>query len=246
MKIVCYKKKKNGLYEVYLSDNRCLELYEDVILKYELLIRSNIDDNTIESVINENRYYVFYYMALKFIKVRRRSVKEVNDKLYNTGCSSNMIFDILNKLIFQNYLNDSDYASSFVNEQIITTSRGPLKIKAELLKKGVEESIIDDALLQFDKDTQKEKLHKIIGKLIKANKTRSNQALKRKIVSDLLSQGFSSSDILTVYDSFDVSSEDDIKKKEYEKLYKKLSKKYSGRELDLKIKEKMYQKGFYN
>ena len=31
---------------------------------------------------------------------------------------------------------------------------------------------------------------------------------------------------------------------EYKKVYDKLSKKYSGRELEYKVKEKMYQKGF--
>ena len=35
----------------------------------------------------------------------------------------------------------------------------------------------------------------------------------------------------------------DIAKREYEKLYKRLSRKYSGKELEYKIKEKLYQKG---
>ena len=38
----------------------------------------------------------------------------------------------------------------------------------------------------------------------------------------------------------------DIMKKEYDKLYKKLSKKYRGKELEYKIKQKLYQKGFYH
>ena len=37
--------------------------------------------------------------------------------------------------------------------------------------------------------------------------------------------------------------EDDIAKKEYEKLYAKYSRKYSGLELQRKIKEKLYLKG---
>ena len=37
----------------------------------------------------------------------------------------------------------------------------------------------------------------------------------------------------------------DIQKREYDKLYRRLSKKYSGRELEYKIKEKLYQKGLY-
>ena len=38
----------------------------------------------------------------------------------------------------------------------------------------------------------------------------------------------------------------DLAKKEYDKLYKKLSRKYSGQELEFKINQKLYQKGFKN
>ena len=43
----------------------------------------------------------------------------------------------------------------------------------------------------------------------------------------------------------DVSFNDSsLREKEYNKLYNKLSKKYSGRELEYRIKQGLYQKGF--
>ena len=44
---------------------------------------------------------------------------------------------------------------------------------------------------------------------------------------------------------YDFSNDKDMVKKEYDKLYKRLSRKYSGNELEYKIKEKLYQKGLY-
>ena len=38
MKILKFSKKKKGLYEVYLEDNTKYLLYEEIILKYELLL----------------------------------------------------------------------------------------------------------------------------------------------------------------------------------------------------------------
>ena len=38
MKIIKYKKGTKGLYKVELEDGRVLSLYEDVILKFELLL----------------------------------------------------------------------------------------------------------------------------------------------------------------------------------------------------------------
>ena len=42
------------------------------------------------------------------------------------------------------------------------------------------------------------------------------------------------------------SAKGNIYKKEYDKVYKRLSRKYSGSELEYKVKQKMYALGFTN
>ena len=49
--------------------------------------------------------------------------------------------------------------------------------------------------------------------------------------------------ISKVIDNYNFNDTSAIAKKEYEKLYTRLSRKYSGTELEYKIKEKLYQKG---
>ena len=55
--------------------------------------------------------------------------------------------------------------------------------------------------------------------------------------------GYSGKLIDKVLSSFDFSNDSELAKKEYDKLYRKLSRKYSGSELKQKIREKMYMKG---
>ena len=43
MKILKYKKKRNGQYEIELESGTSMVLYEEVILKYELLLNKSID-----------------------------------------------------------------------------------------------------------------------------------------------------------------------------------------------------------
>ena len=245
MKIERYKKINNCLYELYLSDGRRISLYDDIILKYELLLKNEFNDDLIDSAIFDNKYYEFYYSALKYIKYRSRSVGEVYNKLIDGDCPKNTVFDIINKLISQGYLDDNVYANSYINEQILITSKGPLKIKNELIKKGVDEGIIDQSMELYTSDIEREKINKIIIKKIKSNRNKSKIELKRKIVNDLLVQGFSKGIVMDVLNNFTISDDLDIKKREYDKLYKRLSRKYSGQILENKIKEKMYQKGFY-
>ena len=42
MKIIKYRKGSKGLYKVELDDGRVLSLYEEVILKYELLLKREV------------------------------------------------------------------------------------------------------------------------------------------------------------------------------------------------------------
>ena len=48
-----------------------------------------------------------------------------------------------------------------------------------------------------------------------------------------------------IINDYDYSDNKDLYKKEYDKLYRKLSKKYEGKELEYKINERLYQKGLY-
>ena len=150
---------------------------------------------------------------------------------------------VIDKLLEQGYLNDLIFTKSFINNQIVTTNNGPNKIRKELLDHRVDEKIIYNELESFTIDIQLEKIEKLINRFYKSNHTRGGFVLKKKITNDLLNYGYDMELIDKEINKFDFSNDKDIAKKEYEKLYRKLSKKYNGVELERKIKEKMYMKG---
>ena len=154
-----------------------------------------------------------------------------------------VIESVIDKLLKQGYLNDLIYTKSFINNQIVTTNNGPNKIKKELLDHKVDEKIIYGELESFTTDLQLEKIEKLVNRFYKSNRTRGGFVLKKKITNDLINYGYDIELIDKVISKFDFTNDKDIAKKEYEKLYRKLSKKYNGVELERKIKEKMYMKG---
>ena len=242
MKIDKYKKLRNGKYELTLDNLDTMVLYEDTILKYNLLLTKNIGTNKKE-VLDFDRKCDVYYVGLRYIKNRARSKKEVYDKLVKEEYPLDYINESIEKLEKQGYINDSVYARSFLNNKLITTSNGPYKIKQEMLKKGIDESIINNTLEDYKDEIQTEKIDKIVTRMIKSNRNKGNNLLKKKINMELINQGFSKELIKESIESHEFSDDSDIAKREYEKLYKKLSNKYSGKELEYKIKQKMYQKG---
>lgn len=242
MKIDKYKKLRNGKYELTLDNLETMILYEDTILKYNLLLTKNIGINKKE-VLDFDRKCDVYYVGLRYIKNRARSKKEVYDKLVKEEYPLDYINESIEKLEKQGYINDSVYARSFLNNKLITTSNGPYKIKQEMLKKGIDESIINNTLEDYKDEIQIEKIDKIVTRMIKSNRNKGNNLLKKKINMELINQGFSKELIKESIESHEFSDDSYIAKREYEKLYKKLSSKYSGKELEYKIKQKMYQKG---
>ena len=245
MRILKYKKKKNGQYELMLESGKELSLYEEVILNFDLLLKKTIDEKDLENTFQMNQEYDVYYVALKSLKTRFKSVKELKDSLLKKQYPQEYVDRAIDKLLKQGYLDDSSFAKAYINQQLVTTSKGPVKIEKELLNKGVSSDIIYRELAVFSKEEQLEKIKKVAGRLIKSNRSRGGMVLRKKIIYDLQTLGYDISIIEEGLSNVEFTDTKDIQKREYDKLYHRLSKKYSGRELEYKIKEKLYQKGLY-
>lgn len=245
MKILKYKKKRNGQYEIQLDSGKDLCLYEEVILNFSLLLKKNIDEEELDEILLSNQEYDVYYVALKSLKNRFKSVKELRISLLKKEYPVESVESAIHKLLSQGYLDDRSFAKAYINAQMITTSKGPKKIEKELLEKGVSRDIIVDELAIFTKDEQIIKIEKIANRLVRSNRSRGGIVLRKKIIQDLHNMGYSGSIVEDVLSSIDFGDTKDIAKNETEKLYQRLSRKYSGKELEFKIKEKLYQKGLY-
>ena len=81
--------------------------------------------------------------------------------------------------------------------------------------------------------------------MIKNNHSRAGVVLKSKIFNDLKVLGYSSEVINKIINDYNYNDNKDIYKKEYNKIYNRLSKKYEGKELEYKINQVLYQKGLY-
>ena len=245
MKIEKYKKTTKSRYKILLDDGRELLLYEEVILQFELLLKKEITESEILTIELANQECDVYHVALDSINHRFKSIYDTKEFLLKKEYPEEMIDKAIEKLIKQGYLNDRSFAKSYINNQIITTNKGPYKIKKELNEHRVDNEIIDEELNIFDQEDQLEKIEKVATRLFKSNKNRGGFVLKKKIINDLVNLGYDIEVISKVIEEFDFSNNKDIAAKEYEKLYRKLSRKYEGKELEYKIKEKLYQKGLY-
>lgn len=243
MQVNKFTKGKNGMYTVTLEDKTKLTIHEDLILKYNILISKNITDELKNKILEENKKYEIYEIALSYINKKLRSSKELKKYLIKKEYQSELIDQVIELLYNQGYLNDKVYSTSLVHDRIILSMDGPNKIKKELSDNGIDNNIIEEVIEEYTKDLELERIEKIVNKQIKLNKNKGSNLLKRKINMYLINLGYNYDSINTILNSVKIS-DNDLYKKEYDKLYNTLSKKYSGKELEYKLKQKLYQKGF--
>lgn len=243
IKIVKYKKSSNGKYKVYLDNNHELLLYEDVILKYNLLLVKEIDESLLIDIDKYNQECDVYFVGLNSIKNRFKSIYDLKITLLKKEYPEKLVDKAIDKLVKQGYLNDRSFTKSFINNKMITTNNGPYKIERELLDKKIDPSIVKEEIEVFNREEQISRIKKLIERGIKTNHTRGGIVLKQKIYNDLKLLGYDISLINEVILTYTFEEDESISKKEYDKLYRKYSRKYEGEELKRKIREKMYLKG---
>ncbi len=240
MKILKYVKSGKNKYRVYLDNGKNLLLYEDVILKFDLLLTKEIKD--LSSIVEYNNKYELYDKVLGYINKKLRSEKEIRNYLEKYQVSEEVVREILGKLKEDNLLNNDLYIKSYIHDKVYLTLDGPYKIKNNLEKLGFKEEEINRELEIFNEDLIKERIEKYINKQLKSNKN-SLYVFKNKMVLNLVNLGYNREDIWKYLDNIEVD-EDKLKEEEIRKLREKYKGKYSGYELERFIKKKLYEKGY--
>lgn len=232
-------KKTGKKYKIILEDGTEIKTFDDVIINYNLLYHKNIDDTLLNKIIKDNAYYEVYNKVLNLISKKIRSEKEINEFLNKYDVDKDKI---INKLKSINLINDKLFAKAYISDKINLSNEGIDKIKNDLLKHNIDLNIILEELSKVDDELIDKKIIKLINKKVKNSKY-TGYKLKYKIVNELINLGYDKYKIIEIYDSLGIKSDNSINK-EYDKLYKQLNKKYSGKELEYKINTKLYNKGY--
>lgn len=235
MKINKFKKVGKSKYKL-LFDNTEIILYEDIILKYDLLIKNDLDIDLIDKILDENRYYEAYYLALHYIEIKMRNKKEIIKYLEKYNFDEKYITFTLDKLTSMNLLNQNSYIQAFINDKINLTTDGPYKIRKTLIEADFDESDIDKYLNLIDDEIWNEKLDKLINKKKNIMKSKSYYMFIQKLKNDLYNLGYDKELIDQKLSKIEYESDS------IEKEFNKANKKFKGEKT--KIINSLLRKGY--
>lgn len=155
--------------------------------------------------------------AMGYLAQRDRTSYEVCEYLKKKEYSKQEIEETVSYLNNLNYLEDTLYAQRYM-EYAAGRGKGPVKIKGELLKKGISSEIINELVLEeaaFDKSNERhralEQVEKIMRNLsddvtiyeeddyqMKAYKYKEQQKIKGKIGRRLAGLGYSQDIVFSI------------------------------------------------
>ena len=203
MKIEKIKQISNNKYRIILDNGTITDIYEDVIVKNNLLYKKEIDIDLLNKLEIDNNYEEAYNMALKYISIRLRSINEIEIYLKKKNIALDIIEEVISKLKRNNFLNDEIFAKAFIKDKLNFTTMGKYKLIQELKQLKVEEEIIQNAIEEINEDIWYERIDKLINKYIKTKKKYTGNILKNKIYIYLVNLGYDKSLVINALNNYE-------------------------------------------
>ncbi len=185
--------KINRIYrnKIYLDTDEIMDISPLIRQKYDLKVNDNI-----ERFYDEISYEASLEKGIFLISLKDRTKKEIRLKLEEKFRNKSAILQAIEKLEELGYLNDLNYAISYIEGR----TYGKNRISYNLFQKGIDKVTVEKAYLTLDEekednvdDTKLEKLIEKNSKKININNEREEKKIKeeQKLIQYLARQGFS-------------------------------------------------------
>nr|WP_226035338.1 recombination regulator RecX [Aquibacillus saliphilus] len=246
------QKKSKSRYNIFIDNGQGEEygfsVDEDILIEFHLRKGLELDKQTTEQLIQKDSIHRTYSLTINFLSYRMRSIKEIKEYLIKKEVEQEQIDVVVNRLLSEGLLNDTDFAEALVRTRVQTTSKGPMLVKRELMDKGVSSAIADQALSFYPYESQYEKAAKWVEKKLKSSNRKSFRQQVQNLQQTLMQKGFTQDVIKDVLENVENNKDDDQEWQSVvyqgEKLVRKYEKKLEGNALRQKLKGALYQKGF--
>lgn len=236
MKISSVNKIKNK-YEVIINE-------EVLTIEIQTLINFNLHKNkelTKEKLLEIKKFndrQIVYNKAIKYLATQKTTL-EFKKYLFNLEVAPKLIYELVEEFTKKGYLNDDLFTSYYLKKY---QKKYALKrIEMMLENKGISKELIDKYLSKENNKYFDNHLEEVINKSKKSTTYQTKQAILRKMVS--LGYDLKEVELRLANLKLNIDEKSAIKK-EYQKLLRRYQNKYEKFEINYKIKQALYKKGF--
>ena len=184
------QKRNKERVNIYLDDEYAFSISAELVYKENLKVKDVVDTEKLKSVADKESYVRCKNSALKIIERSYKTEKEVVEKLQMKGYEEKHIESAVQFLKEYKFLNDDYYAEAFIKDKL--TSKGSMRIKQDLMKKGIPREVIEEKLEGIDKDDERETAKVLAEKKLRVIRKSENDTYKisGKLYRFLISKGY--------------------------------------------------------
>lgn len=192
------QKKNPHRFNIFLDDAFAFGADEDLVVEYRLIAGKLLDTSDVDKLLFEAEVGKLLQRMYRLWNIRPRSEKEIRDYLRNLSfkrkikgkeaISQAAIELLINKLKQKGLLSDEQFAKAWVEAR--SKKKGKRAIKHELYQKGIDRSLIEQALENINVEAEQSVATQALGKKMKIWKNLPKVEFKKKASEFLLRKGF--------------------------------------------------------
>ena len=228
--------KKGKKYQVITNIDE-LECLEEQLVDDRIFKGKNFTLNEWEEIKKHQEVSFYFSKTLNYLSYKLRTTKEIIDYLKENNADYSVVKKVIDKLIEYRLLDDTNYTKQYIETQI-KNKKGPKLIEFNLRQKGIGNKDLELIDELYNIEEQKENIYTIIDKELPKLKTYPITKQKEKIKNKLLRNGFLEPHITNTLNLFKLEA--DVISRLEKDLKLLIKKEYPI----LKIKQKLYQKGY--
>lgn len=214
--------QKGKKYLVYASDNiEPITFTEDGIVNNRIIKNAVFDEKVWKKIVKSKDQLLMFDKVLHYIDYKPRTKKEIYNYLKEKEVNIKEADKIVKQLLAINYLDDDKYAKQYI-EEAIKNKKGPILVRFELQKLGIEEVTINKYLINYTYELEYDNAIAIAIKYQKQNTSYPGKKQRELIYQKLVRSGFGNDIINKVVNNLNYEPDSlENLEKEYQKLLNK-------------------------
>lgn len=188
------QKKRLDRYNLYLDGSYVFAVSANTVLAAGLHVGMEVNEAQLQKIQRRAEVGNAHDRALNYINLRRRSTREIWDYLKRKDYESPVIYEVVERLQKVDLLNDEEFARAWVRDRLLLKPRSKQALRVELIKKGIEHSIIDRVLGDMEAGSEQRALEQAVRRRLRQKKYQGGND-REKLIAALAREGYRYNDI---------------------------------------------------
>ncbi len=147
---------------IYVDQQFHMQIDPEVVYSFGLREGQEICEEKLKEIAARDAYLRGKEQALRFLRFRARTEKEVREKLKKSGFDEGVTQQIIEFLKEYGFVNDEQFARQMIESQ--RQKYGKNRIIQELSRKGISEEFIQKGIAELDDEEEYEKALRLAQK----------------------------------------------------------------------------------